>query len=538
MKQHKVNYIVYLLIGLFLLQSLYVEGAKRRRSSANLGTGYINVWGGLGYSALREDFNGASTPGGAAGLFGLGYSRKINWFMVTTGLEFQYLSSTSKMTNYHEDAIYSYSTPDYTSHFDFSLNLPEVKDSYSTIATSIPLIFTADFGRRYFASIGAKYTFPVYGSTTTSVDWEATAVDPALVDGVFKDMKNHGFTRGSLESTSDMKLTTDLKTTFEVGVIIDEWMPKKYKKLKNKRKTKLSYRASLFCDYSFQDLNDNDAIDDVVNFPVTAPDGSVNMSDFDQMKVTNLASINWPDGQSSVMPLLVGVKLNVMFELYKRVKVVRVPRVRPKPKPRKPSTIPPEFIAKITNYDTQEPLDAHVILIDPISKDTVLSVQTNKFGTNEPVVAQNKKYLISVIRPGFIDYTDTIYQVVSDTIYVDIQPIEVNTTVVLNNLFFETAKTEINNGPSQETLEFLYDLLVKNPNIRIMISGHTDTVGKRRYNMKLSLGRAQAVKADMVKRGVDASRMEVEGIGPDEPIDTNDTPEGRANNRRVEITIL
>ena len=69
------------------------------------------------------------------------------------------------------------------------------------------------------------------------------------------------------------------------------------------------------------------------------------------------------------------------------------------------------------------------------------------------------------------------------------------------------------------------------------ITGHTDNVGSDRYNMKLSAGRAKAVYDEMVKRGIDPKRMTWKGKGEREPIDTNDTPEGRQENRRVEFRI-
>lgn len=68
--------------------------------------------------------------------------------------------------------------------------------------------------------------------------------------------------------------------------------------------------------------------------------------------------------------------------------------------------------------------------------------------------------------------------------------------------------------------------------------GHTDNVGKDAANQRLSEGRAQAVREDLIKRGIDASRIEAEGYGETRPIDTNDTEEGRQNNRRVEVEVL
>lgn len=72
----------------------------------------------------------------------------------------------------------------------------------------------------------------------------------------------------------------------------------------------------------------------------------------------------------------------------------------------------------------------------------------------------------------------------------------------------------------------------------IEVAGHTDSTVSRAYNMSLSERRAGSVASHLASRGVARERMLTVGAGPDHPIDTNDTAEGRAQNRRVEITIV
>ncbi len=72
----------------------------------------------------------------------------------------------------------------------------------------------------------------------------------------------------------------------------------------------------------------------------------------------------------------------------------------------------------------------------------------------------------------------------------------------------------------------------------IQVAGHTDSTGSHAYNMKLSEQRAQSVKTYLAGRGVPAQRMQTIGAGPDHPVASNATPEGRSENRRVEITIV
>lgn len=90
---------------------------------------------------------------------------------------------------------------------------------------------------------------------------------------------------------------------------------------------------------------------------------------------------------------------------------------------------------------------------------------------------------------------------------------------------------------SYSSLESLTNILLIREDIRIVLKGHTDSQGTEAYNMKLSKDRALAVKKFIVSNGVDPSRIDVEYYGETQPIASNDTEEGRARNRRVEMII-
>ena len=120
---------------------------------------------------------------------------------------------------------------------------------------------------------------------------------------------------------------------------------------------------------------------------------------------------------------------------------------------------------------------------------------------------------------------------------VELQPIKFGEKVVLKNIFFETASYDLL-PESKVELEKLLAFMNNNADIRIEIGGHTDNVGKPEDNQLLSENRSKSVRTYLIDHGVVADRIDFKGYGEQQPIDTNDTPEGRANNRRTEFKVL
>ena len=90
---------------------------------------------------------------------------------------------------------------------------------------------------------------------------------------------------------------------------------------------------------------------------------------------------------------------------------------------------------------------------------------------------------------------------------------------------------------SRQKLSEVADVLKDQPDRNIIVEGHTDSTGTPAKNDPLSLARAEEVKQFLVSRGVPAMRISARGFGASHPVASNDSPEGRANNRRVEIVI-
>jgi OmpA-OmpF porin, OOP family len=110
--------------------------------------------------------------------------------------------------------------------------------------------------------------------------------------------------------------------------------------------------------------------------------------------------------------------------------------------------------------------------------------------------------------------------------------------LVTRGILFDTASDKIK-PESFGTLKDIANTLTENPDVKVKIIGHTDSDGDDSANLELSKRRAQSVKDALTKEfGIDASRMETDGKGESQPSDKNDTPAGKANNRRVEFVKL
>jgi outer membrane protein OmpA-like peptidoglycan-associated protein len=108
-------------------------------------------------------------------------------------------------------------------------------------------------------------------------------------------------------------------------------------------------------------------------------------------------------------------------------------------------------------------------------------------------------------------------------------------TIELKNTLFETGSATLKPTHTSE-LGLLADFLKAQKQFRLRIEGHTDNVGRAEDNLKLSQARADAVKQFLVRKGVEAHRLETKGWGDTKPVADNATPEGRAQNRRTEIS--
>jgi outer membrane protein OmpA-like peptidoglycan-associated protein len=192
---------------------------------------------------------------------------------------------------------------------------------------------------------------------------------------------------------------------------------------------------------------------------------------------------------------------------------------------------------------TETPVYSRIRLIDVETGDTIRDMRSGRSdGRFLMSLPLEKEYAAIVTAPGYLFVSQNFYlkDMVEETYFDLIIPmlkVKKGIPVVLKNIFFETNRYQLKETSKAE-LAFLLYYLQTNPELKIEISGHTDDVGSDTDNQTLSQRRAEAVKAYLVSEGIRSDRIRAVGYGESKPIRSNDTDEGRAQNRRTEFVIL
>jgi len=194
----------------------------------------------------------------------------------------------------------------------------------------------------------------------------------------------------------------------------------------------------------------------------------------------------------------------------------------------------------VIDEKTKDPLEAELTF--EIQDSLITSLQSKSDGTFQVSIPKSGELIIRGKKINYLNLEDKItitdnqdFRQYSTTL--EMSPIEVGKTVIIDNIYFNFDKTTLKEASFPE-LDRLTDLMNQNPGIKIEIIGHTDSKGSDDYNLTLSEGRAQAVMEYLLEKGIAKDRMTSKGLGEASPISSNNTDEGRAENRRVEFTIV
>ncbi len=229
----------------------------------------------------------------------------------------------------------------------------------------------------------------------------------------------------------------------------------------------------------------------------------------------------------------------------KDIYVVKWPEPEPPKKDEPKKVVNPITMLKgtITDALTEKPLGAKILIVDNEKNQVISEMHSNEATGNYLVILPSgKNYGIAVQHPDYMFHSENFdipssedYQEVTKD--VELKKVAIGTKIILRNIFFDFDRATLRPESTAE-LERLTKLLNDLPNLKIEISGHTDSKGSDEYNKKLSERRAKTVVDHLIGKGIATGRLQFAGYGEERPIDTNDTDEGRQQNRRTEFEII
>ena len=215
--------------------------------------------------------------------------------------------------------------------------------------------------------------------------------------------------------------------------------------------------------------------------------------------------------------------------------------------------------AKVIDAKTKKPLSAALDITDLGGQKSYYREKIDDQGIFLIPLPAGKQYALNIEKKGYLIHSENFalenIKTVIDPFFMVIElhkipPVVATTTttpaptsepiskpIVLKNVFFETGSAELKPISIVE-LDKLFDFLSNDANLRIQLNGHTDNVGSDSDNMTLSDARANAVKDYLQKKGIESKRLRAKGFGETVPIASNDTDEGRRQNRRTEFQLF
>ncbi|MCZ7555231.1 MAG: OmpA family protein [Bacteroidia bacterium] len=207
-----------------------------------------------------------------------------------------------------------------------------------------------------------------------------------------------------------------------------------------------------------------------------------------------------------------------------------------------PNPLPPSPVTTVTgrvhDHNTDAPLGATLTVRDVSTNSVVSSFHSDDMDGSYVVVLQpGRDYVITAEAAGYLFYSDRFTVPAGSGNDMIRKDVPMTRDLVRLLVFFDFDKATLQ-SESYVDLDRAAEWLKSNPNVSVEVAGHTDNVGARDYNKKLSQNRAEAVVQYLIGKGISSSRLRAAGYGMEQPTVTNDTEEGRAQNRRVEFRVV
>ncbi len=217
---------------------------------------------------------------------------------------------------------------------------------------------------------------------------------------------------------------------------------------------------------------------------------------------------------------------------------------KPQAKPEPPKVVPLKYVVTVVDAETKSPINAKVRLSGQKDNVIVKSTSTGP-GVVEFTISDKaaKNYRLSVEQDGYVFVNQNVNIAGAGTEAktlnrsIELRKLAVGVTSILRNIYFDYDKAKFKTESYTELNKL--EAMLRNSNVKVEISGHTDAYGKWDYNRQLSQRRAEAVKDYLTKKGIDPRRIKAVGYGESKPLASNDDEqEGREINRRVEFKVL
>jgi outer membrane protein OmpA-like peptidoglycan-associated protein len=191
---------------------------------------------------------------------------------------------------------------------------------------------------------------------------------------------------------------------------------------------------------------------------------------------------------------------------------------------------------RFIDAQTQSPISVHLTINEPKSKTNYFNDFTKTNGDEIICVPSQKTFSIHAEATGYLFFSGQFSPTQTETT-IALEPVQIGKMVTLTNIFFETNSDSILPSSDSEIV-VLARFLKSNPQLRVEIQGHTDNVGKKDANQKLSEKRSKALFLKLRQLEVPFNQIEFKGYGDTQPVDDNSTESGKAQNRRLAIKIV
>jgi outer membrane protein OmpA-like peptidoglycan-associated protein len=200
--------------------------------------------------------------------------------------------------------------------------------------------------------------------------------------------------------------------------------------------------------------------------------------------------------------------------------------------------IPPsEATGNVIDYKTGSPVGAVLTFKDAKGKDLITRVNVTTGKGAYSIMLEPGKYTVVARAEGYNIKEFYLNCADGKPVSTNLALVKTGEKFIFNNINFDFGKATL--GPNApQIMEGILKILTDNPEIKVEIGGHTDAIGSKVKNLKLSQARSQAVVEWLISKGISAGQLESKGYGAEQPIASNSTKSGRALNRRIEVTVI